>query len=47
MGIEHAMVSQNLMVEPDEALATLNFVQSVFRGDARGFFCPFARANLV
>lgn len=37
LGIEHTMGSQDLIVEPDETLAALNFVQSFFSGDARGF----------
>lgn len=45
--IEHTMVRQDLIVEPDAALATLNFVQSVFSGDARGFLVPHARADFA
>lgn len=45
--IEHTMVRQDLIVEPGAALATLNFVQSVFSGDARGFLVPHARADFA
>ena len=41
------MVGQDLMVQTDPILASVNRVQPVFVGDARGSLVPRARADLA